>query len=268
MNNKKRLIYQVYIGSSKLHEFCIESVSKYCKKYNIDHIVQREQKLCICPDTKTSGRSLAAWNKPGLKPGLIILEKENAFDLLNQYDQIAIIDADVYIRDSAENIFNELSEEYDFGAVAEREMPLTPQYQQKIFRYSKGQYENLTDVDWKWNPKLGAEFFNMGVMILNNSFKKYLKNQSAREFLARKEFKKFIDGVGHYKFSTDQTLLNYFIKKENIKVKHLDWKWNAMYLAVSSEKLIRAQFIHVFNRTNIPHQGENIKDLIISLGLK
>ncbi len=262
MNNKKRLIYQVYIGSSKLHEFCIDSVSKYCKKYNIDHIIQREQKLCICPDTKTSGRSLAAWNKPGLKPGLIILEKENAFDLLDQYDQIAIIDADVYIRDIAENIFNELSEEYDFGAVAEREMPLTPQYQQKIFRYSKGQYENLTDVDWKWKTGLGAEFYNMGVMVFNSSLNKYLNGQTAKEFIQRKEFKRFVDGLGNWKWSTDQTMTNFWIKKEQMRVKNLDWKWNALYKGVLDSKIPEAHFIHFFLRDHLPNKGENIQELL------
>ena len=39
---------------------------------------------------------------------LPIYEKENAFDYFDDYDQIAIIDADIYIRDTAPNIFNEL----------------------------------------------------------------------------------------------------------------------------------------------------------------
>ena len=38
----------------------------------------------------------------------------------------------------------------------------------KIF---KSLFENLTDVNWKWN-ELGAEFYNMGMMVINS--KKFL----------------------------------------------------------------------------------------------
>ena len=37
------------------------------------------------------------------------------------------------------------------------------------------QYRPLIDVDWKWNDA-GGEFFNMGMMVLNKSFIKYLNN--------------------------------------------------------------------------------------------
>lgn len=256
--DKKRLIYQVSIGNSRLYDFCVDSVAKYCKRYGLDHVVQREQKLCICPDPKSPGRSFQSWNKPGLKPGLVIYEKENAFDLLGQYDQIAIVDSDVYIRETAPLIFDELPEEYDFGGVVERHLPITDQYRKKILAYSRGQYGNLKDVDWKWCPTSGAEFINMGIMLLNNSFKKHLGGQSAKEFLARKEFKKFIDGEGNWRWSSDQTLSNYFIKKYNVKVKHLDWKWNALYRGIHDHKLPEAHFVHFFLKDHLPNKGEDI----------
>lgn len=257
-DKKKRLVYQVSIGSSKLYDFCIESVSNYCKRCNIEHRVQREQILCICPDPKTTNRSHAAWNKPGLKPGLIIFEKENAFDLLGEYDQIAIIDSDIYIRESAPNIFDDLTSEYAFGAVFEREMPITEQYRKKILAYSRGQYGNLKDVDWKWHPSTGAEFANMGVMVLNSTFKEFLNGQTAKEFLMRKEFKKFIDGDGNLKWSTDQSLINYSLKKYNVPTKHLDWRWNALYRGIEDKHLKDAQFIHFFLKDHLPNKGEDV----------
>lgn len=42
---------------------------------------------------------------------LPIYEKENAFDYLDDYDQIAIIDADIYIRPDAPNIFEDFGTE-------------------------------------------------------------------------------------------------------------------------------------------------------------
>ena len=46
-----------------------------------------------------------------MKAYLPIYEKENAFDYIDDYDQIAIIDADIYIRPDSPNIFDEVSED-------------------------------------------------------------------------------------------------------------------------------------------------------------
>jgi len=258
MNELKRLIYQVSISKkpSVLYEFCLDSVSRYCKRHGIEHVVQTEPILKIKPDPKSSGRSSESYEKHG--GFLPIYEKQNAFDLLHEYDQVAIIDADIYVRESAPNVFDELGSEYDFGGVIEREMPLTDLYKKKILRYSQGQYEQFTDVDWKWDPRLGAEFFNMGVMVLNNSFKRYLNGQTAREFLGRKEFKKFVDGIGQLKWSTDQSLLNYFIRKEKMRMKNLDWRWNALYNGIEAHKVRDAHLVHFFLREHLPAKGEDL----------
>ena len=72
----KRLIYQVYVGQpSNLYDACIGSVSNYCKKYNIDHIVQKNSILRIQPDLSRTGRSKEAVSRLGYLP---IFEKENA----------------------------------------------------------------------------------------------------------------------------------------------------------------------------------------------
>lgn len=256
----KRLIYQVYLGNpSVLYDTCVSSVAEYCKKYNIEHIVQREPILKIRPDLSRTGRSKEAVERLGYLP---IFEKENAFSYLDQYDQIAIVDSDIYIKDSAPNIFESLSNNYDFGAVAEREMPCDKKYKSKIRKYSHNAFDNLKDVDWKWND-LGAEFYNMGLMIINcSNFKKYLKNQTPHEFLSRPEFKDFVDGVGFYRWSTDQMLLNWWVKKESIKVKNLDWHWNALYKGIEDKYLKDAHFIHFFLKDLLPNKGENVKQLI------
>ena len=58
-----RMIYQVAVGSqSKLYLHCIESVSKYCAKFGIIHIVQNEPILKIRPDETRTGRSKEAVN--------------------------------------------------------------------------------------------------------------------------------------------------------------------------------------------------------------
>lgn len=252
------LIYQVYIGKqSNLYDHCIESVSRYAKKHGFEHIVQREPILRILPDPKKSNRSKEASGRYGCLP---IYEKENAFDLLDQYDKIAIIDSDIWIRESTPNIFQELGD-YEFGAVLEREMPITDKYRNKITSYSKGQYGSLKDVDWDWQNGI-AKFYNMGLMVFTKELKKYLNGQSALEFIRRPEFERFVNGEGRWKWSTDQTLLNWWIKKEGVKTIDLNWKWNALYRGIHDSKIKEAHFVHFFLKDHLPQKGENINQLM------
>jgi hypothetical protein len=258
----KKLIFQVSVGKpSKLYQTCIDSVARYCKKYSITHKVLYEPKLKIVPDPNRNGRSKEAVARLGYMP---IYEKENAFEYFNEYDQVAIVDSDIYIKPSAPDIFLDLPAEYEFGGVLEREMPLNKKYQNKIRKYSQSAFTNLKDVDWKWNT-LGAEFYNMGLMVMNKSFAKHLKGQTPKQFITRPEFKDFVDGMGFYKWSTDQMLLNWFVKKENVKCKNMNWKWNALYTAVDKNRMNESHFIHFFLRDKLPAKGENIEELLKKL---
>jgi len=256
-----RMIYQVAVGKpSKLYDHCIQSVADYCKKHDIRHIVLTQPKLRIKPDVFATNRSKESYEKYG--GYLPIYEKENAFDYLDDYDQIAIVDADIYIREDAPNIFEDFGTENAFGAVCEREMSIQSWYKKKIINYSRMQYNPLhrNTLDFKPN-NLGFEFFNMGLILLNSKlFKPFLKGQSPREFLMRSEFKDFVDGQGAWKWSTDQTLLNYFLKRYNIPTKHMDGKWNGLYSAV--DNLSDCHFIHFFLKDKLPNKGENVEELM------
>jgi len=237
----KQLIYQVKIGSSPLYDWCTNSVEKYAENIGADYIQQNTPILKILPkNRKESNRSDKVFEK-GYLP---IFEKENAFDYFNKYEQIAIIDADVYIKETSPNIFIELPKEYDFGAVLECEMPITDKYRQKIKAYSNGQYKSIAN--WESDPSYGYPFWNMGVMVLNSSFQTYLKGMTAKEFIEQPKFKDFVDGKGNLKWSTDQTLLNWWIRKQKMKTKNLDWKYNALYKGVKDDKIKKAHFVHFF----------------------
>jgi hypothetical protein len=256
----KRLIYQVYVGRrSKLYDLCVESVAQYCKEHDIDHVVQRTPILKIKPDVFATNRSKESYEKHG--GYLPIFEKENAFTYWPKYDQIAIVDADIWIRPGSPNIFDELTSEYDFGGVIEREMPITEQYRQKILNYSRMQYGSIR-LDWKWDKKTGGEFFNMGMMLMNKSMSKYLNGQTPQQFLRRNEFKAFVDGMGPWKWSTDQTLLNTWVKQEKMIVKHLDWKWNGLFKGIKDDKIKEAYFVHFFLKDKLPNRGENVEELM------
>jgi hypothetical protein len=255
----------VYTGKrKKLYDFCTASVKKYADRIGADYIVQRQPILMIKPDVFQTNRSNESYMKYG--GFLPIYEKENAFAYFKSYDKIALIDGDIFIRDSAPDIFNEINNDYDFAGVVEREMPLNDRYVSKITNYSRMQYGNIKNVDWKWNNK-GAEFYNMGMMLMNKSMGKYLNGETPAQFLRRPRFKPFIDGIGAWKWSTDQTLLNTWIKEEKMRTKNLDWKWNGLYNAVPNDKLHEAHFIHFFHKTVLPMEGENIEELAKLVGI-
>jgi len=253
----KRLIYQVYVGKkSRLYDHCTASVKAYCKAHDIDYVLQEQPILMITPDVFQTNRSKEATARLGYLP---IFEKENAFAYLRSYDQVAIIDSDVYIRPYAPNVFEFLEPEYDFGGVVEREMPITKAYKSKIRGYSAMQYQSIKHVDFKKND-LGYEFMNMGVMIMNKSVLNYLKGMTPLQFLRQPKFKAFVDGLGPWKWSTDQTLLNTWIKEDKLKVKNMHWTWNGLFSA--NTRIKDCHFVHFFLKDKLPEAGENVKELM------
>jgi hypothetical protein len=251
----KHLIYQVAVGEvPSFYAPCITSVKSYCKTHGCDHILQTEPLLRIRP--KKSRRSENA-----LRLGYLpIFEKENAFDYLERYERVAILDADIYVRGNAPSIFDQSGP--GFSGVLERGMPLSQVYREKIRKYSEGQYRPLADVDWQWTDD-GASFYNMGVMVLGSDFKDSLDGQTPAEFIHRPEFERFVNGEGHFKWSTDQTLLNYFVKKSGMSVTNLDWKWNALYGAVKD--IEQAYFVHFFLSSKMERKGAEIPGIIEKL---
>lgn len=264
----KRMIYQVYVGKpSRLYDHCTASVAAYCSRHGITYKLQKTPILKIKPDVFATNRSKESYEKHG--GFLPIYEKENAFSYFEEYDQIAIVDADIYIRPDAPNIFDELKSETEFAGVVEREMPITHQYAQKIINYSRMQYHELhlnKVANFQPNP-LGYEFYNMGLMVMQNSITKYFKSgETPHQFISRPEFKDFVDGQGAWKWSTDQTLLNTWVRKEKMNQQHLPWKWNALYKGVRDDVLQDAHFVHFFLKDLLPERGENVEQLMKDIG--
>lgn len=274
----RNLIYQVnIIQGEDTYADCIKSVAAYCKKYDIEHIVQTEPLLKIKP--KTNYRNQKYLESPNDSnnrfhtvhvPYLLIYEKENAFDLLHSYDNICILDRDILIRHFAPNIFDEI-EDYEFAGVLENDLPALPGKISDFFprsrkRLSIQQFYPLKDeADFKWTIN-GASYYNCGMMLLSNKIKRHFEKENARYFLGRKEFERFIEGENYWYLSTEQTLINFWLRKYKIKTKDLSWKWNAFYGILDMKTINEAFFVHFFQdmkylpSKNIYESGlENLK---------
>jgi|TARA_R110001606_G_scaffold393675_3_gene563809 hypothetical protein len=260
----KSLIFQVYVGpKSRLYDHCTASAKAYAERIDADYVLLTQPKLRIKPDPFSSNRSEGA-ARLGYLP---IFEKENAFEYFDKgYDQIAIIDSDIWIRDTlTTSIFDKVPPEYDFGGVLERDMPCTPQYERKIANYSRMQYgmPGMNQLfDWNDPRGRGADFYNMGMMVVNKGIVKYLKGQTPKQFIERSEFRNFVDGIGTWKWSTDQTLLNYWVKKEKMKVKNLTYHWNGLFTGIEQQRVKECNFIHFFLKDKLPQRGENVEELM------
>jgi hypothetical protein len=238
-----------------LHEACIESVHAYCLRHGIKHLVQREPILRIRPID--SCRSREAVEKLGYLP---VYEKENAFAHLVDHDQVAVIDGDIFVVDDSVNVFDDLGDA-DFAGVIERDMPLTSAYKGKLKVYSEGQYGPLRkEADFDWN-EIGAGYFNMGLMLMNASILKYVGG-TPMEFVRRPEFKRFVDGEGQWRWSTDQTLLNWWVRTSGMKAKPLSWRWNALFKGVRDECLREARFVHFFLSAHLPKKGAEVMSVV------
>lgn len=251
------LIYQVKVGETPaFYDDCIASVARYCKRFGIMHVVQTDPVLKIRPlASKRSENALRLGYLP-------IFEKANAFGYFRLYDRIAVIDADVFIRESAPNIFDEWLD-YDFAGVLERDMPSVDSHRRKLRTYSEGQYRTLPDVDWQWNEN-GAAFYNMGVMLMHRGIVRHIGG-TPEQFLRRPAFERFVNGEGHWKWSTDQTLLNYWVKHSGMLTRDLDWRWNALYGAIPDGLLKEAHFVHFFLAAKMDQAGAEIPAIVATL---
>ena len=261
----KTLIYQVYVGQpSALYDHCTQSVKAYAERIGADYHCQTQPILRIKPNPFTSNRSKEAVERLGYLP---IYEKENAFDYLDRYDRIAIIDSDVFVRESAPTIFDQLGDGAAIGAVVEQEMPITEAYTGKIRNYSVMQYHELASrvpraqgMPFVSTPQYGYEFMNMGVMLIDKSIVPHFKGLNARDWISQPMFQDFVDGKGNWKWSTDQTLLNSWIRCAKVPFTKMNWKWNGLYSA--NTKIKECHFVHFFLKDKLPAKGENVEALM------
>jgi hypothetical protein len=154
------------------------------------------------------------------------------------------------VRSVAPDIF-QAAENADFAGVLEQDLPLLPQYEKKVRNYARDQYGDAA-----------TAYFNMGVTVWNASMRGYLLGQTPKQFIERPEFEPFVNGEGKYRWSTDQTLLNTWVRRTGMRTRPLDWRWNCMYdYVVPTALRLHPYFIHFALALKMPRGGAEIPDI-------
>jgi lipopolysaccharide biosynthesis glycosyltransferase len=159
----------------------------------------------------------------------VYFEKFFFVDLLERYDRVLYLDADVLITPNAKNIFEEYPNsdyfvaynETDFNETMDRDFCVTP-----LVPYCK---------NWPIDEKGKLRYFNSGVMLISKCHLPFLKN-----------FKNVPNIPGVINIFPDQTYLNYIISNNDVPFVNLDYSYNRMHLGKSDENEVRykSNFIH------------------------
>ena len=151
------------------------------------------------------------------------------FDFLEhnniEYDQILVVDADTIVHPDCPNFFEET--EHKFCVV--RNDGCFEWVLRSIEKYKDFLFKDL-DVD-AW------EYFNSGFVILNKKHKPFIKE-------VLKWYDDNVDNINwaeeNIKASTEQTPLNFLVKKHNVEMKHLSERYNL-------QDMFRKNLLHLPN---------------------
>lgn len=176
------------------------------------------------------GYQVVEWTEPILDTNIfpIIMQREWVFDILEhngiEYDQVLIVDADTIVHPDAPDFFKETNHEY--SAVV-----------------NNGCYEWVTRSVRGWGGALFTDqplvkpydYFNTGFVIVNKKHKPFFDEMKKLYTEQGEEIKVHRDRI---KASTGQTIVNFMLKKHNIKTTKLSEGYNL-------QDLFRKNLLHI-----------------------
>lgn len=200
---EKRAIVTIAIGDIPYFKYTKELQEIYATRCNAEYIILKDSTLN---------------NRPNY-------EKWRCSSILEHYDRVLYLDADVMPTAKSPNIFEQHPE--GFWAVNEMHEARSP-FEKKLER----DFGVLSDMYGKveWDGK----YFNSGVMLIGQDCWRMFS-----------DLKHIISGDIMF---TDQTRLNYLLKRHNIEFNELDPKWNAFHSmrAIYNIELDDAYFLHFY----------------------
>jgi len=164
----------VNIGKANVFKYCLKSLEYYCKKYSVALEIINESKY----DIKGSD----GYN-------YLTFEKNQIFELFDEYERILRVDTDILISPLCPNVF-EMVQREKVGVVYEDVGSRKNNRRNKIIEAQNA----LGNID------LTADYFNSGIIIVSKEYRKLfeLTEDDIHTILTR--------GISDFK---EQTFLNY-----------------------------------------------------------
>jgi hypothetical protein len=281
----KNLIYQVVVGGeNKLYEYFVQKVNVYCKKHGIDHYVQRTPLLNLQMNKNESYLWTNKQNslntsriKSFLNLGyLAIFEKLNGLINYDNYDNVCILDADIYVKETSPNIFEEFdNNKFDCAFVYTLEQPwinknniknVARSFYRDYYTVNKELKTNIPIIKIFDSPCF--DIFNNSFMLFSSNFlRKQFENISIIDFLEKNQYKYFVGDlskpVTQAGVSSD-IFCNFWIMNNNFSIQRLHWKWDLEFnFDLEKQTLDEANFIHFINHKNFIDRISVMKNEII-----
>ena len=182
-------------GRSESYNYSIQSWKHFCDKYDCELLVLDELLFPI-------EHMKVTWQRFYL------------FDLLKDvdYDQILMVDADTIVHPNCPNFFELTNHEY--SAVVNNGS--FEWVKRSVDKYSELMFDNKV-------PFKLWEYINCGFQIVNKKHKpffEYVKNYyESKQDLIR-------NSIERVKAGTDQTIINFLLRQQNIKINYLPISYN------------------------------------------
>ena len=216
------------------YHYSVKSWAKWCKKNNHQLFVLEER---IYPKEIMN----ANWHKLF------------AFDLLEAneipYDQILIVDADTIIHPDAPDIFD--ISDNKFCAI--RCVGSMDWVCRSYENYKKYLFPNV-----EYSP---LDYFNSGVLLMNKTHKE-VYSKLVKFYLDCYKNDDIIQNIQKtYGVGTDQPVINFFMRQENVDIKFLPYEWNMQdlhRLEILDDNLtfINRGWLYHFNAIPNNHDGK------------
>jgi len=218
----KNIIITVSIREYSQLKGCIKSMMDYSKRIGVDFYNLRF---------------------PVINFHSVYFEKFIFVDLLDKYDRVLFLDADIMITPNAKNIFDYYPDDNVFYA------------------YNETSDNELMDRDFCVEPLLGDcphwpkdgnnkyRYFNSGVMLISKKHKNFFK-----------DFRNVPNIPGVINKFPDQTYLNYMVVKNNIPFGYMDYSFNRMHLGVKDDnnERYKSDFIHYAGSAFVYGDGDKL----------
>jgi len=215
----------------KEYQYSIDSWRYFCKKYNAELLLMEDPVVDISQMN-------------------IIWQRYFLFDILDaneiNYDQVLMVDADTIVHPDCPNFFNETDHNYcmvhDAGSY--------DWILRGMEHYKKHVFKNEWFDFWTYG--------NAGFQIVNKKHKDFFKSMTDFYF-NNQDTIQFIQKS--YGTGTDQTPLNYMLRKHKVDLKLLPWKYNMGGMAkreIIGDDMLHTKMGYVMHFNGLPGKKEEV----------